>query len=189
MLGVADSRAGLRVYDLRQETTDGYTVLYHVPVEEVRNFQLVGNFVGVFHKFEPNVTFWNMREQKTILCINIQEQMRELAEQHLEDEDDDSGLFEEDDDHVTAVTSVKLCKDYMLIYGTRSGCLFGMSVDTRTKVFSIPFPYGSTEESRVRKDVQGLCYVADGRIVAAYEGRGITLLDFNKQPDTAEKPK
>ncbi len=41
-------------------------------MEEIRNFHLVGDFVGVFHKFEPNVSFWNMMEQKTILCINIQ---------------------------------------------------------------------------------------------------------------------
>ena len=73
MLGVADSRSGLTVLDLRQPEKDGgYHVLYHVPVEEIRNFQLVGDFVGVFHKFEPNVSFWNMMEQKTILCINIQ---------------------------------------------------------------------------------------------------------------------
>ena len=73
MLGIADSRSGLTVLDLRQEDKDGgYHVLYHVPVEEIRNFQLVGDFVGVFHKFEPNVSFWNMMEQKTILCINIQ---------------------------------------------------------------------------------------------------------------------
>ena len=73
MLGVADSRSGLTVLDLRQPDKDGgFHVLYHVPVEEIRNFQLVGDFVGVFHKFEPNVSFWNMMEQKTILCINIQ---------------------------------------------------------------------------------------------------------------------
>ena len=73
MLGVADSRSGLTVLDLRQPEKDGgFHVLYHVPVEEIRNFQLVGDFVGVFHKFEPNVSFWNMMEQKTILCINIQ---------------------------------------------------------------------------------------------------------------------
>ena len=73
MLGIADSRSGLTVIDLRQPDKDGgYHVLYHVPVEEIRNFQLVGDFVGVFHKFEPNVSFWNMMEQKTILCINIQ---------------------------------------------------------------------------------------------------------------------
>ncbi len=73
MLGIADSRSGLSVLDLRQPTQDGgYHVLYHVPVEEIRNFELVGDFVGVFHRFEPNVTFWNMMEQKTILCINIQ---------------------------------------------------------------------------------------------------------------------
>lgn len=73
MLGIADSRSGLSVLDLRQPSKDGgYHILYHVPVEEIRNFQLVGNFVGVFHKFEPNVSFWNMMEQKTILCINIQ---------------------------------------------------------------------------------------------------------------------
>ena len=73
MLGVTDSRSGLTVLDLRQPDKDGgFHVLYHVPVEEIRNFQLVGDFVGVFHKFEPNVSFWNMMEQKTILCINIQ---------------------------------------------------------------------------------------------------------------------
>ena len=63
---------GLSVYDLKQPQKDRYVCLYQVPVEEIRNFHLVGNFVAVFHKFEPNVTFWNMKEQKTILCINIQ---------------------------------------------------------------------------------------------------------------------
>lgn len=87
MLGVADSRSGLTVLDLRQPEKDGgFHVLYHVPVEEIRNFQLVGDFVGVFHKFEPNVSFWNMMEQKTILCINIQvNEVLKSARKYVED--------------------------------------------------------------------------------------------------------
>ena len=74
----------------------------------------MGNFIGVFHKFEPNVSFWNILENKTILCINIQDQMRELCKQFLaadddyDDDDDDVGVYDDDcdDDHVTAVCSV-----------------------------------------------------------------------------------
>lgn len=194
MLGVPDSRAGLHVFDLRQPTDKGYQCLYQVPVEEVRNFQLVGNFVGVFHKFEPNVSFWNMMEQKTILCINIQEQMKQLAEEYYEDADDDSGLFDDNDDHVTAVTSVPVDSDFLLLYGTRSGCIFGMSVDTRTKVFSIPFPHDPADEHKVRRDVQGLGFMPDGKMVVCFEGTGLTVLDFGLEdppdrPPTRGQPK
>ena len=194
MLGVADSQNGLCVYDLRQPITDGYTCLYHVPIEEVRSFQLVGNFVGVFHKFEPNVSFWNMKEQKTILCINIQDQMKQLVEEFYEDEDDDSGLFEDDDDNVTAVSSLPFENDHILIYGTKSGCVFGMAVDIRTKVFSIPFPHEIGDERRVKKDILWLSLLSNGKLVVCYEGLGVTILDFSPEhppdrPPTRGQPK
>lgn len=183
MVGVADSRAGLSVYDLRQPKAKDYVCLYHVPVEEIRNFHLVGNFVAVFHKFEPNVTFWNMMEQKTILCINIQDQMRQLAEEFLEDDEEDAGLFEEDDDHVTSVTCVGSDDDHVLMYGTKSGCVFGMSVNKRMKVFNIPCPHDIAEDSSAvhRRGVQAIRFVPEGKIVVSYEKYGLTVLDFSPE--------
>lgn len=193
MLGVADTRAGLKVFDLRQPTPSdssaAYACLYHVPVEEIRNFHLVGNYVAVFHKFEPNVTFWNMLEQKTILCINIQDQMRELAEEFLEDEEEeDAGLFGEDDDHVTSVTCARSDDDHVLMYGTKSGCIFGMSVNSRTKLFNIPCPHEvlaagpeTAAGASRRRDIQGLRYIAKGKLVVSYEKYGLTLLDFSPE--------
>ena len=181
LLGVSDSRTGLKVYDLRQPTTgDDYVCLYQVPVDEIRNFRLVGNFVAVFHKFEPNVSFWNMKEQRTILCINIQDQMRQLAEEFQEDEDEDVGLFGDDDDHVTSVTGAPSDEDYILIYGTKSGCVFGMSVLQRTKLFNIPCPHeAAIEAPSQRRDVQAITFVAPGRLAVCYEKYGLTVLDFS----------
>lgn len=190
MLGVTDSRTGLKVYDLQQPTPDGaYVCLYNVPIEEVRNFELVGDFIGVFHKFEPNVSFWNMTEQKTILCINIQDQMKQLALDYYQDEDDDdSGLFDADDDQVTAVCAVMFQDDNILIYGTRAGCIFGMSVESRTKLFSIPFPHDCDgQDQRVRKDVIALDLIQGDKLVVCFEGHGLTILDFG-QRDAPHRP-
>ena len=182
LLGVSDSRAGLKVYDLRQPSGEEYVCLYQVPVEEIRNFRLVGNFVAVFHKFEPNVSFWNMKEQRTILCINIQDQMRQLAEEFLEDDDDDAGLFGDDDDHVTSVTGVPSDNDNILIYGTKSGCVFGMSVLQRTKLFNIPCPHeAAIEAPSQRRDVQAITFVPPGRLAVCYEKHGLTVLDFSPE--------
>ncbi|ELU12335.1 hypothetical protein CAPTEDRAFT_220197 [Capitella teleta] len=183
LLGVSDTRAGLKVYDLREATEKGeFVLLYQVPVDEIRNFRLVGNFVAVFHKFEPNVSFWNMKEKRTILCINIQDQMKQLAEEFLEDEDDDAGLFGDDDDHVTAVTHVPSDEDYILIYGTKSGCVFGMSVLQRTKLFNIPCPHeAALEEPTQRKDVQAIAFVPPGKLAVCYEKYGFTTLDFSPE--------
>ena len=64
--------------------------MYHVGVDEVRHFELVGACVAVFHRDEPNVSFWNVLEQRTILCINVQEQARELSEEFIVDNEDDA---------------------------------------------------------------------------------------------------
>ena len=181
MLGVADIHNGLRVFDLRQPLDNEYACLYKVPVEEVRNFEIVGNYVGVFHKFEPNVSFWNMTEKKTILCINIQEQIKQLAEEYYEEDLDDDGVFDKNDDNVTSVSSVPFEDDHLLIYGTRAGCIFGMAVDIRSKLFSIPFSHDGAEEKSVRKDVLGASLLPDGKLVVCYEGFGITILDFSPE--------
>lgn len=187
MLGVADTRNGLKVFNLQQPEGEGYCCLYFVPVEEVRNFQLVGDYVGVFHKFEPNVSFWNMKEQKTILCINIQEQMKQLAEEYYDDEDDDSGLFDEEDDTVTAVTSVPFENDHILIYGTRAGCVFGMAVNLRSKIFSIPYAHESENQHEMRNDVLGVSLLPDGKLITCYQGSGLTMLDFSPE-DPPDRP-
>ena len=179
LLGVADSRAGLKVYDLRQSQGGSYHCLYQVPVDEVRNFQLVGDFVAVFHKFEPNVSFWNMKEQKTILCINIQDQMKELAEEFMDEDEEDCGLFGDDDDHVTAVTSVRSDDDHILMYGTKSGCIFGMSVNRRSKLFNIPCPVEVETGTSAPRSITGLAFVPEGKVVATYDKEGLTMLDFS----------
>ena len=162
------------------------SLFFQLPVDEIRNFHLVGNFIGVFHKFEPNVSFWNILENKTILCINIQDQMRELCKQFLaadddyDDDDDDVGVYDDDcdDDHVTAVCSVATDDDSVLIYGTRSGCVFGMSVNSRRKLFNIPCPFGSVDGPAVRAQVQGMTFLPGGRLAVAYDRQGLTVLDF-----------
>ena len=185
MIGVADSRSGLSVYDLRQEDRQQYVCLYQVPVEEIRNFHLVGNFVAVFHKFQPNVTFWNMKEQKTILCINIQDQMRELVEEFLDvEEEEDCSLCEKDDNQVTSVTSLQSDDDHLLIYGTKSGCIFGMSVNKRLKLFNIPCPQLPTSTSHA---VQGLDYMAGGLLAVVYEKGNLAVMDFSLE-DPPEGP-
>ena len=193
MLGVADSRTGLKVYDLlhKKPASKDYTILYEVPAEEIRTFELVGEFVAIFHKFEANVSLWHMRQQRTILCINIQDQMRELA---LADDDDDCGLCRDEDDSVTVASSVALDGDHLLIYGTRSGTLSGMSVVNRCKLFTIPCPNQDTQNmetsesmetndgissSKMEKnDVQQVCFMQPGMLVAYYEKFGLSVLDF-----------
>ena len=188
MIGIADTRSGLSVYDLRQEESHQYICLYQVPAEEIRNFHLVGNFVAVFHKFQPNVTFWNMKEQKTILCINIQDQMRELVEEFLDVDEEECNLCEKDDDHVTSVTSVQSDEDHLLIYGTKSGCIFGMSVSKRLKLFNIPCPHLPTDSpTSTRHDVQSLQVMAGGMLVVVYGKCNLTLMDFSSE-DPPERP-
>ena len=98
LLGVADLHSGITVYDLRagDSASEQPTVrrLYHVDVEEVRHFELVGACVAVFHRHEPNVSFWNVSEQRTILCINVQEQARQLSEEFIVDNEEDAdGMY------------------------------------------------------------------------------------------------
>ena len=86
MLGVADLYSGITVYDLTvtlEGSTPPFSRLYHVDVDEVRHFELVGACVAVFHRHEPNVSFWNVLEQRTILCVNVQEQARQLSEEFI----------------------------------------------------------------------------------------------------------
>ena len=96
MLGVADLHSGIAVYDLCATSDDGsgsgqpFSCLYHVHVDEVRHFELVGACVAVFHRNEPNVSFWNVLEQRTILCINVQEQARQLSEEFIVDNEQDA---------------------------------------------------------------------------------------------------
>jgi len=176
MVGVADTRTGLRVYDLLHRNGVEYVCLFHVPVEEIRNFHLVGNDVAVFHKFEPNVSFWNMKEQRTILCINIQDQMKEMTEEFLDaDDEDDCGLVNDDGDHVTSVTSLSFQDELLIVYGTMSGCIFGMSVARRSKVFNIPCPFG---DEAGRKNALGVVFHPSGKLVVGYEKHGLVLLDF-----------
>jgi len=57
---------------------------------QVRHFELVGACIAVFHRHEPNVSFWNVSEQRTILCINVQEQARKLSEEFIVDSEEDA---------------------------------------------------------------------------------------------------
>jgi len=93
MLGVADLHSGITVYDLcvtLEGSTPPFSRLYHVDVDEVRHFELVGACVAVFHRHEPNISFWNVLEQRTILCINVQEQTRKLSEEFIVDNEEDA---------------------------------------------------------------------------------------------------
>lgn len=174
LLGAADTRTGLSVYELNKREGDRYVCLFHVPVEEIRNFHLVGNEVAVFHKFEPNVSFWNMKEHRTILCINIQDQMKEMTEELFE-ADDDCGVVNDDGDHVTSVMSLSFQDEMTIVYGTMSGCIFGMSVARRSKCFNIPCPFGNEAG---RKNAIGVSFLPSGKLVIGYEKHGLVLMDF-----------
>jgi len=93
MLGVADLHSGITVYDLcttLEGSSPPFSRLYHVEADEVRHFELVGACIAVFHRHEPNISFWNVLEQRTILCINVQEQTRQLSEEFIVDNEEDA---------------------------------------------------------------------------------------------------
>ena len=86
--------------------------------------------------------------------------MKELCDHALAggddviDDDIDCGVYGgDDDDHVTLITSVRrsaeadAADDHVLIYGTKSGCVFGMSVRSRCKLFNVPYPAEETQVS------------------------------------------
>jgi hypothetical protein len=189
LLGIADTRTGLRVYDLlhKKSGSKDYSILYEVPAEEIRTFEIVGEFVAIFHKFEANVSLWHMRQQRTILCINIQDQMRELTFTE-QDDDDDCGLCRDEDDSVTTATSVALDGDHLLLYGTRSGSLSGMSVGNRCKLFALPCSTdkqdvnveGDSADAKLeRNEVQFISFMQPGAVVVCYEKGGLSILDFS----------
>ena len=200
LLAVADVRSAILVYDvdeLRQTTAliTSFDCLYRIDVEHVRNFRFVGACVAVFHRFEPNVSFWNVAEQRTILCINVQDQTRQLSEE-LDDVDDYVvPSTDDDDDHVTSVTGLPINggADNLLVYGTVSGCAFGMSVRRRSTVFSIPCPLPvdqlrSTTSAENPGSLRSIAVLPTGQIVLAYVGYGgITIMDFNVE-DPPDRP-
>ena len=162
-------------------------------MEEVRDFQLTGDLIGVFHRFEPNISFWNIEASRTILCINIQNQLRSLTGEDIcETDDTESALFDDDEDYVTASVSVQSSdsENALLVYGTRSGCVFGLSTLSRAKVFSIPFALEATDLAgphSLKKNVRGLLFLPGGKLAVCYEGYGLALLDFNVQ-DPPDRP-
>lgn len=245
LLAVSDSRsAAIRVYDVGPLSASSSSrstspeCLYRVDVvDQVRSFRLVNSSrslssscLAVFHRNEPNVSFWNLAEQRTILCINVQDQTRQLTEE-LEaaaaadwDDDEgyittyDSGVVGDDDDHVTSVTSIPIVggsgddddggggaeSDSLLVYGTVSGCVFGMSVSRRSKVFSVPCPLSvdqlppvtATQATKKngetaaaasssgagghRGSVTGVVVVPSGQLVLAFGGcTSLVTVNFN----------
>ena len=119
--------------------------------------------------------------------------MKELCDHALAggddviDDDIDCGVYgSDDDDHVTLITSVLRsaeadADDHVLIYGTKSGCVFGMSVRSRCKLFNVPCPAEVTQGSAAtttRRDVTGLRYLPGGRLLVVYERHGLAVLDF-----------
>jgi len=84
----------------------------------------------------------------------------------------------EDDDHVTSVTSFPIDggSDFLLLYGTVSGCVFGMSVNHRSKVFSIPCPHVDVSASAA---VDAVTFLPSGQLLVAYRGwTGFTVMNF-----------
>ena len=104
------------------------------------------------------------------------------------DDDVDCGVYGgDDDDHVTSITSVRRSAevdgdDHVLVYGTKSGCVFGMSVRSRCKLFNVPCPEAVLRGSAAtaRRDVLGLRYLPGGRVLVVYERHGLAVLDFGK---------
>lgn len=162
----------------------------------MRDFVLVGNHVAVFHRYEPNVTFWNMLDRRTILCINIQDHNVGLVsdessqDPHGNDDVEDivSGITVDYDDHVTAVTSLSLRSDDghddddVLVYSTLSGCIFGISVRNRLKLFNIPCPHAPVNGSMGGGFTpRGLAMIEPGVLIVGYEHHGLILLDFTSK--------
>jgi len=84
----------------------------------------------------------------------------------------------EDNDHVTSVTSFPINggSDFLLLYGTVSGCVFGMSVNHRSKVFSIPCPHVDVSASAA---VDAVTFLPSGQLLVAYRGwTGFTVMNF-----------
>ena len=121
--------------------------------------------------------------------------MKELCDHTAAGEDDviddevDCGVYggDDDDDHVTSITSVRRSSDvggddHVLVYGTKSGCVFGMSVQSRCKLFNVPCPAAVLRDSvsTARRDVHGLRYLSDGRLVVVYERHGLAMMDFTQ---------
>ena len=85
----------------------------------------------------------------------------------------------EDNDHVTSVTSFPVDggADFLLLYGTVSGCVFGMSVNHRSKVFSIPCPH--VDITSTSAAVDAVTFMTSGQLLVAYRGStGFTAMNF-----------
>lgn len=171
-IAIADNLHGVRIF-----CTETLKLLYEIEVDEIRNIVLVGDYLAVFHKFESNVSLWNAQEKKTILCLNIQDQVKELLE------DDDAEILLEEDTE-TCVINVPYEDSGLLIYATKTGNVFGMIVNSRNKVCSIPSPFNE-EQDQVRElegggekyGLKSLCYVHPGLIVLV--SKVTIVLDFN----------
>ena len=86
----------------------------------------------------------------------------------------------EDDDHVTSVTSFPVDggSDFLLLYGTASGAVFGMSVNRRSNVFSIPCPH-VTDGVPSSTAVDAAAFLPSGHLLVAYRGRtAFTAMNF-----------
>ncbi|KAK2179913.1 hypothetical protein NP493_466g01002 [Ridgeia piscesae] len=103
------------------------------------------------------------------------------------DDDIDCDIYGgDDDDHVTLITSVRRSSEadadsHVLIYGTKSGCVFGMSVRSRCKLFNMPYPAEVTQGSATtttHRDVTGLRYLPGGRLLVVYERHGLAVMGF-----------
>ena len=93
----------------------------------------------------------------------------------------------EDNDRVTSVTSFPIDSgaDFLLLYGTVSGCVFGMSVNCRSKVFSIPCPHVDVQGSAA---VDAITFLSAGQLLVAYRGStGFTMMNFGVE-DPPNRP-
>ena len=125
--------------------------------------------------------------------------VKELCDHALAGGDDvisddiDCGIYGGgDDDHGTLITRVRRSSkagvdSRVLIYGTKSRWVFGMSVRTRCKLFNVPYPAEVTQGSgatttttttTTRRDVTVLRYLPGGRLLVVYERHGLAVLDF-----------
>jgi len=92
---------------------------------------------------------------------------------------------------VTSVTSfpVNGGSDFLLLYGTVSGCVFGMSVTHRSRVFSIPCPHVmDAAASASSATVDAAVFLPSGQLLVAYRGRpGFTVMNFGVE-DPPDRP-
>ena len=105
------------------------------------------------------------------------------------DDADDVIGADDDGDHVTCVTSLPAggaSAGHVLLCGTLSGAVYGISVDARRRLFTVAGPrpgvgtppHTGAETNPDRPRVRGLRFVPSGRLVVLYDTAELGVFDY-----------